>query len=66
MVEEIKARELDLPCPFCKKGKLKPTGFTGWQENPETREIDGSREYACDECERKIKTLITVLVREKK
>jgi len=66
MVEQIKATELDIPCPICKKGKLMLTGFAGWQENPAASGFDGFREYVCDNCGRKFKSLFTTLIREKK
>lgn len=45
MREELKAKEVDLPCPKCQKGKLKLSGFSGWKEDQKSKAFQGFREY---------------------
>jgi hypothetical protein len=49
------------PCPFCKKGKLYPTGERDFVEPAETPKSGEARrestEYECDKCHRKTKGL---------
>jgi len=55
MRDELKAKELELPCPRCQKGKLKLSGFSEWREDQKSKTFQGFREYECDTCGHKFK-----------
>lgn len=60
MREELKAKSVDLPCPKCEKGKLKLSGFSGWEEHGK-KAFQGFREYECDNCGHKFKAHFVTL-----
>jgi hypothetical protein len=45
MRDELEAKQVDLPCPKCRKGKLRLSGFSGWQEDQKSKTFQGFREY---------------------
>jgi len=61
MREELKAKVVGLPCPKCKKGKLKLSGLTEWIEDQKSKTFQGFREYECDQCGHKFKAHFVTL-----
>lgn len=61
MRNELEAKSVNLPCPKCKKGKLKLSGFSEWQEDQKSKTFRGFREYECDSCGHKFKAHFVTL-----
>ncbi|MEM3760766.1 MAG: hypothetical protein QXZ02_06635 [Candidatus Bathyarchaeia archaeon] len=61
MKKELEAKLANLPCPKCKTGKLKLSGFSGWEEDQKSKVFKGFREYECDSCGHKFKAHFVTL-----